>query len=241
MSDTDHTKFLQDRVILITGAGTGIGEALAKATAQAGAVVILLGRNIAKLEALYDTIVAEGGPDPAIYPLNLEGATPHDFADLAERIADEFRTLHACVHNAALLGRPGPLAQCNPEDWAKLMQVNVNAPFLLTKACLPLLSAAHHGRLLFTLHDVNRAYWNAYGVSKAGLKAMMQIVADEVPAESNLKVFGVNPGESRSPINLKAYPGKNYQDIRSIEALIPVYLDLLAPQTAYANACIVDV
>ena len=231
---------LDQRVVLITGAGTGIGAELAKAAAQQGATIILLGRNVAKLEAVYDAIVAAGGADPAIYPLNLEGAKPHDFQDLADRIEDEFGALHGCVHNAALLGRPAPLVECDPDDWMKLMQVNVNAPFLISKACLPLLLKSDNARLLFTLHEARRAFWNAYGVSKAGLEALMQIIADEVTAAHSLRVFGVNPGESRSPINLKAYPGKHYQSVRPIEDLIPTYLDLLSSQTDALNGAVID-
>src|SRR6056297_1026128 len=96
--------FLKDKVILVTGAGDGLGQAAAKAYAAHGATVVLLGRTIPKLEKTYDAIVAAGGPEPALYPLNLEGATPKDYEQLAETLNEQFGGLHGLLHSAAILG-----------------------------------------------------------------------------------------------------------------------------------------
>ena len=117
---------LRDRIVLVTGAGDGIGRAAALAYARHGATVILLGRTIAKLEKVYDEIEAAGGPQPAIFPLNLEGATLKDYHDMAETLDKEFGRLDGILHNAGLLGRITPFEQYNPELWDQVMQININ-------------------------------------------------------------------------------------------------------------------
>ena len=141
---------LAGRTILVTGAGDGIGKATAIACATHGATVILLGRTTAKLEAVYDAIEAAGGVQPAIYPMNLEGATPHDYTELAETLDKEFGSLEGLVHNAAQLRLLSRVDDYDPETWYQVMQVNLNAPFLLTQACLPLLRKAEDASIVFT-------------------------------------------------------------------------------------------
>lgn len=133
---------LKDRVIVITGAGDGIGRACALSCAAHGATVVLIGRTPSKLEAVYDEIEAAGYPQPALCPLNLETALEKDYQDLADQLFDTFGKLDGLVHNAALLGPRTPMDNVKAEAWLQLMQVNVNAPFLLTKAMMPLLRAA---------------------------------------------------------------------------------------------------
>ncbi|HHL45371.1 MAG TPA: SDR family NAD(P)-dependent oxidoreductase, partial [Gammaproteobacteria bacterium] len=159
---------LKNRIILVTGAGDGIGAIAAKTFAQYGATVILLGRTIRKLEAIYDAIEQSGAPQPAIYPMNLEGASPKDYNDLAETVDREFGRLDGLLHNAAILGTLTPLEMYDLELWTKVMQVNLNAPYLLTRACLPLLKKSDDASVLFTSSTVGhkgRAYWGAYGIS----------------------------------------------------------------------------
>ena len=148
---------LRDRVILVTGAGDGIGKAVSLACARYGATVILLGRTVKKLEAVYDAIVEQGAPQPAIYPLDLQGATPEHYEQLADNVANEFQRLDGLLHNAARLGPLTPMDHFEPEEWARVFQVNVHAPFVLTRACLALLKNSKDARIVFTVAETGPA------------------------------------------------------------------------------------
>jgi NAD(P)-dependent dehydrogenase (short-subunit alcohol dehydrogenase family) len=225
---------LSGRVILITGAGDGIGAAAAKRCAAHGATVILLGRTTRKLEAVYDAIEAEGHPQPAIYPMNLEGAAPKDYEDLATTINQEFGRLDGLLHNASLLGTLTPLGQYDIEQWSKVMQVNLNAPFLMTRACLGLLKQAEDASVIFTSSSVGRqgrAYWGAYGVSKAANENMMQIWADELETNTPVRVNSINPGAVRTSMRARAYPGEDPNTLPTPDAILATYLYLLGPDS----------
>jgi NAD(P)-dependent dehydrogenase (short-subunit alcohol dehydrogenase family) len=225
---------LAGRVILITGAGDGIGAAAAKSCAAHGATVILLGRTTRKLEAVYDAIEAAGHPQAAIYPMNLEGAAPKDYEDLAATIEKEFGHLDGLLHNASLLGTLTPLGQYSVEQWSKVMQVNLNAPFLMTQACLELLKRSEDASVLFTGSSVGRkgrAYWGAYGVSKAANENMMQIWADELETNTAVRVNSINPGAVRTTMRAKAYPGEDPNSLAKPEAIMATYLYLLGPES----------
>lgn len=225
---------LKDRVILITGAGDGIGAAAARSCAAHGATVILLGRTTRKLEAIYDAIEAAGHPQAAIYPMNLEGAAPKDYEDLANTIEKEFGRLDGLLHNASLLGTLTPLGQYDVEQWSKVMQVNLNAPFLMTQACLDLLKKADDASVLFTSSSVGRkgrAYWGAYGISKAANENMMQIWADELESNTHVRVNSINPGAVRTSMRARAYPGEDPNTLPKPEAIMATYLYLLGPDS----------
>ena len=130
---------LKDRIIMVTGAGSGIGRAAAKAYAAHGATVILVGRTVEKLEEIYDEIEAAGYPKPAIVPMNFEGAAVKEYEELAMTIEDNFGRLDGLLHNAGILGARSPVELYDPETWNRVMQVNATAPFLLSRAMIPLL------------------------------------------------------------------------------------------------------
>ena len=225
---------LTDRIILISGAGDGIGAAAAKSCAAHGATVILLGRTTRKLEAVYDAIEAAGHPQAAIYPMNLEGAAPKDYEDLANTIEKEFGRLDGLLHNAALLGTLTPLGQYDVEQWSKVMQVNLNAPFLMTQACLDLLKKSDDASVLFTSSSVGRkgrAYWGAYGISKAANENMMQIWADELESNTPVRVNSINPGAVRTGMRTRAYPGEDPNTLPKPDAILATYLYLLGPDS----------
>lgn len=225
---------LKDRIILVTGAGDGIGAAAAKACAAHGATVILLGRTTRKLEKVYDEIEAAGDPKAAIYPMNLEGAAPKDYVDMAQTIENEFGRLDGLLHNASLLGTLTPLGQYNLEQWGKVMQVNLNAPYLLTCACLELLKKSDDASLLFTSSSVGRkgrAYWGAYGISKAAIENMMQTWADELESNTNIRVNSINPGATRTAMRAKAYPGEDPAVNPYPADIMNAYLYLLGPDS----------
>lgn len=231
---TPPADLLANRIILITGAGDGIGRAAALACAAHGATVILLGRTIGKLERVYDEIEQAGHPQPAIYPMNLEGATPKDYADLAATLEREFGRLDGLLHNAAMLGGLSPMAHQDIDLWFKVMQVNLNAPFLLTRACLGLLMQAPDASIVFTSDQVGRrgrAYWGAYGVSKFGIEGMSQILAQELETNTHVRVNTLDPGAVRTRLRTLAYPGENALANPAPETIMPVYLYLLGPDS----------
>ena len=204
---------LADRVVLVTGANGALGDAASRACAQAGATVVLLGRRVPKLNRLFDAS-SEIGPQPAIYPLDLLGASPADYAELAQRIESEFGRLDGILHAAAEFRGLTPLANTEPEDFVNALHVNVTAPFLLTCACLPLLRRATDSAIVFVLDDlarIGRAYWGGYAVAKHALDGMVKVLADELE-NSTVRVSALQPGPMQTPLRAKAFmteaPGK---------------------------------
>lgn len=211
---------LRGRTILVTGAGAGLGAATAIAAGAAGAEVILLGRSVRKLEAVYDDVMEAGGPNPAILPLDLEGATPDDYADVAERIATQYGRLHALVHNAAITGPLTPIEQYPPLEWMRVMQVNLNGPIMLTQACLPLMRHDGDPRILFIGDDQTRAYWGAYGVTKAAIDALAVVLGEELGGRTPIRVDTIRPGPMRTDLRAAAFPGELPHEVPAVDAAV---------------------
>lgn len=229
-----RSNLLAERIILVTGAGDGIGREAAKVFASHGATVILLGRTVAKLEAVYDEIEAAGGPQPAIFPLNLEGATLKDFHDMAETLDKEFGRLDGLLHNAGLLGRLTPFDQYDPALWEQVMQVNINGPIWMTQALLPLLQSSDDASVVFTSSSVGRkgrAYWGAYSVSKFATEGFMEVLADEFEKHPGLRINSLNPGATRTQMRKTAYPGEVADTLRQPADIMPTYLWLMGPDS----------
>lgn len=222
---------LRDRVILVTGAGTGIGRAVALAAAAHGATLVLLGRSQARLEETYDAIETAGHPQPALVPLNLETATVKDYEELAATLDREFGRLDGLLHNAGILGRLAPIDHYDPETWLKVCQVNLNAPFLLTRACLPLLRSPEQASVLFTSAEVGRqgrAYWGAYAASLAGVEGLVEVLADELE-NTAIRVNSIDPGPVRTGLREEAYPAEDPTPLALPESVVGPYLYLLGP------------
>ncbi|GGO70198.1 YciK family oxidoreductase [Bowmanella pacifica] len=233
---------LQDKVILVTGAGDGIGKVAALSYAKAGATVILLGRTVSKLESVYDEIVNAGGPEPAIVPLDLNGATATHYQQFAQTIREQFGKLDGVLHNASLLGYLRPFAQIEEKEWQDIMQVNVTSQFLLTQALLPVLKLAPKASVVFTSSGVGktgRAYWGAYAVSKFATEGMMQVLADEY-ANSPIRFNCINPGATRTKMRAKAYPGEKPESLKTPEDLMPLYIYMMADDSNGVNGQSVD-
>jgi len=235
---TPALDLLANRVILVTGAGDGIGRVAATTFAAYGATVVLLGRTIRKLESVYDAIEKAGYPQPAIYPMNLEGASPKDYEDLANTLDKEFGQLDGLLHNAALLGTLTPLEHYNISLWYQVLQVNLNAPYLLTQACLKLMKRADDASIVFTSCDIaqkGRAYWGAYAVSKFALEGMMQVFADELETHSKIRVNTINPGPLRTALRANAFPGEDPATLPTPETVMTTYLYLMGADSGKIN------
>ena len=231
---TARADLLAERVVLVTGAGDGIGRAVSLAFAAHGATVILLGRTVPKLESVYDGIVAAGGPKPAIYPMDLEGAVPDDHRQLADRLESELGHLDGLLHNAGLLGSLTSIEHYDPMEWLRVIQVNLHAPFLLTQACLPILKRARDASVVFTSSGVGRrgrAYWGAYSASKFAVEGLMQVLADELEENSHVRVNSVNPGRVRTAMRAAAYPAENSAELLAPEDIVLPYLYLMGPDS----------
>ncbi len=225
---------LRERVILVTGAGSGLGRAASLAFAGHGATVILLGRTQARLEQVYDEIAAAGGPTPLLMPADLAKCLPAEHAHIAASIEKEFGRLDGLLHNAATLGHLAPLEHCGLEEWAQVMQVNLNAPYLLTSACLNALKAAPEASVIFTTSDVarhGRAYWGAYALAGAALENLVKIWADELSENTRIRVNSLDPGAVRTALRARAYPGEDPKTLPQPHEVMGMYLYLMGPDS----------
>src|SRR5579863_9658225 len=225
---------LKDRVILVTGAGDGIGGAVSKALAAHGATLVLLGKTIKKLESVYDEILADGGPKPGIYPMDLMGARYKDHEDLVGALDKEYGRLDGLVHNAGILGERAAIEHHEVLIWQQVLQVNLTAPFMLTKACLELLYKSPDASVVFTSSGVGRkarAYWGAYSVSKFGIEALATTLADETEFRKTLRVNSLNPGPVRTEMRRLAFPAEDRDALAAPESILGTYLYLLGPDS----------
>jgi len=222
---------LLGRVILITGAGSGFGRALAIECARAGASVIVSGRTQAKLDKLCDEIEALGAPAPAIAVLDLEKATAVEYDALAATIGKEFGRLDGLVHGAALLGERTPLEHQDVPTWCKVLHVNLTAPFILTQVMLPHLRKSADASIIFVSSGVvqnQRPFWGAYAVSKTGLESVRAMLAQELESERTIRVNSVNPGRMRTRMRAAAYPAEDPNTLPTPEAVTGPFLYLLS-------------
>lgn len=223
---------LEGRVIVVTGAGDGIGRAVAKACAQYGASVGLLGRTLSKLEAVYDEIVTAGWPRPSIAQMNLAKAHGPDYFQLATSIEKEFGRLDGLLHNAGILGHMSPIEQYDVGTWTEVLHVNLTVPFVMTQVMLPLLKKSDDASIVFTSSGVGRqgrAYWGAYAVSKFGVEGLAQVLADENEQYPNIRVNCINPGRTRTSMRAAAYPGEDPATLKAPHDIVAAYLYLLGP------------
>jgi len=224
---------LDGRIILVTGADDGIGRAISKAYAGYGATVVLLGKTIAKLEAVYDEITEAGSPEPAIYPLDMAGATAHDYLELSKILDEQVGGLDGLVLNAAWLPGFMPFEQYDLESWQKVMTINLNANYLIVQACLPLLKQSKHASIIHSAHQLTRAYSGAFGIAKAGMTAMMDIVADEYDnPERFVRVNSIDSGPLNTQMRIVNYPGEDNTSNASADAIIGPYLYFMSDDSA---------
>lgn len=234
---------LAERIILITGAGDGIGKAAALTCAAHGATVILAGRTVAKLEQVYDQIVAAGGPEPIIYPIDLEGATGDNYDELCVHIDEQFGHLDGLLHNAGILGQRTPLSNYRQDVWDKVMKVNVTAQFQMTQALMPVLEKSADASVIFTTSGVGRvgrSFWGAYAVSKFAVEGMVQVWASELEGLGSVRINAINPGATATNMRAQAFPAENPGSLKSATEIIPAYLYLLGSDSKAVNGQSVD-
>lgn len=238
--NTDHRNYtypqdlLRDRIILITGASDGIGRALALHAAELGAQVILHGRNVSKLEKVYDEIEAiDGAARPSIVVLDLATAGSTAYQSLAEGLEKEFGRLDGLVLNASILGDRFSIEQYDVETWQRVMHINVTTAFVLAQVCLPMLQKSEDASVIFTSSGVGRtgkAFWGAYAVSKFATEGLSQVLANE-HLHGNLRVNCINPGPTRTGMRLEAYPAEDRDKLKTPEDILPTYVYLLGPDS----------
>lgn len=225
---------LRERIILITGASDGIGKALALHAASLGAQVILHGRNVSKLEKVYDDIEAiDGAPRPSIAVMDLASANSESYTTLAQSIGQEFGRLDGLVLNAGILGERYSIEQYDAVMWQRVMHVNVTSAFALTQVFLPLLLEADDPSVIFTSSGVGRtgkAFWGAYAVSKFATEGLSQVLADE-HRHGKLRANCINPGPTRTDMRLAAYPGEDRDALKRPEEILAPYVYLLGPDS----------
>ena len=234
---------LRDRVVLVTGAGDGIGRAVALAAAAHGAQVILVGKTVKKLQAVHKEITDAQGDVALIAPLDLEKALAKDYDTLAAALMDRFGRLDGLVHCAGILGTLTPADHFDIPTWCKVLHVNLTAAFVLTQVLLPALRASKDASIVFSTSSVGRkgrAYWGAYAVSKFGIEGLTQVLADEMQGSAPVRVNALNPGATRTRMRRQAFPSENADVLATPEQIAPAYIALLGPQTAALNGQSLD-
>lgn len=229
-ADNRAAASLDQRVVLVSGAHGGLGSVAATACARAGATVVLLGRKLPRLNRLYDAIAAEGS-EPLLYPLDLEGATPDDYAELAKRVEAELGRLDGVLHCAANFRGLTPLLQTDPAAFARAIHVNLTAPWWLSQACLPLLMKAEDAALVFVVDDrarVGKANWGGYGIAQHGLASLVAMLHAEL-ANTPVRVAGLQPGPMRTALRAMAYVEEDDRTARLPEVYAQACVTLLSP------------
>ncbi len=224
MTQTFEKDYLAGRVVLVTGATQGIGRETALAAAAHGATVVLLARSVKGLEKVYDDIVAAGGPEPVAIPLDLLKASDDDFNTMAYQIKHAVGRLDGIVHCAAHFYALSPLVDQRIDEWMNQYRINTVAPFALTRACMPLLTAAADASVVFvgeTHGQQPGAFWGAFGASKAGVGYLMQVAASEWDVYPNLRVNLLVPGPVNSPQRTRTHPGEAKSERGNLADLMP--------------------
>ena len=222
---------LTDKIILITGAGGGLGSTAALALAKQGAQIILLDKSIPKLESVYDKLLDINATNPAIYPFDLAGANEDQYQELAATIEKKYGALHGLLHSAVELSAFTPITILKTKDWGHTLNVNLNAAFLLTRVLLPVLQKSAQASIVFTSDSSARdgsAYSGAYGVSKIALEGFAKILAEELESANKIRVNTLIPGPIDSPLRKRVYPAEDKSKLPAMNSLDNVYTYLFS-------------
>ncbi|NDP47171.1 MAG: SDR family NAD(P)-dependent oxidoreductase [Sulfuriferula multivorans] len=238
-----RSDLLAGRVILVTGASSGLGRAASLAYARHGATIALLARDADRLEMVYDEIIDSGGAEPAMFPYDLAAADDRSLETLAGTISHHLKRLDGVLHSAHQFYNLTPLELQTLEQWQTLMRVNLIAPFALTRACLPLLKQAPDASIVFTGETHGHhpsAYWGGYAVAKSGLETLTRVWADELTSNETLRVNTLIPGQVATTLRTRTHPGLSPETLTSIDALMPWYLYLMGEDSRSVRGQIIE-
>lgn len=234
---------MTDHVILITGAGGGLGSVAALALAKQGAHIVLLDNSLPKLEKIYDAIVASGAPKPTLYPFDLAYANAAEYEELASTLAATYGSLQGVLHSAAVLGAVTPLTIYDDQAWEHTLNVNLNAPFLLCRLLLPVLQASEHASIVFTSDAavrIPKAYSGAYGVAKIAVEGFAKILAAELEAQQKIRVNILVPGAVNSPLRNALFPAEDKTKLAAMDSLSALYSYLFSAKSIGVNGQIIN-
>ena len=215
---TDSTN-MKDKLALVTGASRGIGAATAEALAAAGAHVILVARTASALEEVEDRIHQAGG-SATIAPLDLTDG--ESIGKLAVAVAQRWGKLDVLVLNAAMLGSLTPVQDIDPKEYSRVLSLNVLAPQALIASFDPLLKKSERADVVALTSSVGaepRAFWGAYGSSKAALETLLRAYADETDYTKKVRVHIVDPGATRTRMRALAFPGEEPESVKAPEVV----------------------
>jgi NAD(P)-dependent dehydrogenase (short-subunit alcohol dehydrogenase family) len=232
---------LADRVVLVTGAAQGLGRAAALAFAKHGATVILHGRDIARLESVYDEIEHSGGKQPAIMPLDFLKTSQPELDGFAQTIHSTFGRLDGIFHSASHFAPPTPLALQDLDVWNQHALVNLSVPAALTKACLPLLARSTHASVVFLTetHAVEpRAFWGAFAATKCALSPLAVIWNQEMGDDAPVRFNVCLPGPVASPMRNKSHPAEAKSLLRTPDDLDRDFLFLMGPDSRHLGGAL---
>ncbi len=225
---------LQDHTILITGAAGGLGSTAAIALAKLGATIILLDKHLAKLEQVYDQIMAVSDQTPVIHPFDLAGANEQQYQELADAISGQYGSLQGLLHSASELMALGPISAMPIKSWSQCLNINLDAPFLLTQKLLPVLQQSEHASIVFTSDSkvrTGKAFSSAYGVAKIAQEGLASILADELESAGKIRVNTLIPGPVNSPIRNKQFPGEDKSKLAAMTTLENIYQYLFSAES----------
>ena len=223
----NDSKLLHDKLALVTGASRGIGAATAEALAAAGAHVILVARTTSALEEVEDRIHSAGG-SATIAPLDLTDGG--NIGKLAGAIAERWEKLDVLVLNAAMLGSLSPVQDIDPKEYSRILSLNLLANQALIAAFDPLLKKAEKADVVALTSSVGaepRAFWGAYGSSKAAVEALLGAYADETAYNGRIRVHVIDPGATRTRMRALAFPGEEPETVKPPEVVASAIVELL--------------
>ena len=221
---------LQDKVILVSGGGSGIGREAGLTFASFGAEVILLGRDSANLEDSYNLYEKNNLKNPVLQPIDLETAQEEDFKKISEEVFKEFGKLDGLLNNASILGTKTSIQNYDFKEWRRVSKINFESSLLLTRSLLPVLQIPDNSSILFTSSGVGKkgkAYWGAYAISKFTTEGLVQILSEELEKTSGIRVNAINPGAIRTKMRAQAYPAEDPKTLKSPKEIMNAYLFLM--------------
>ncbi len=241
ISISDYTpteQALDGKTILVTGATDELGHSLSTALAKLGATIILLDKSVKQLEKVYDDIEQNGGPQPAIFPLDIEKANEQDYLNLTQAIADNFKQLDGIILNAAVLGQHGPITHIEFEQWNRALKINLTANFLFLKYCSSVLNQAEQASCIYLSDQVaqhGRAYWGTYSSPKAACLNLIETIADEWETNTNIHLNSLEPGAVNTALRRQALPGIDPTQHLSPESVTKAFVYFMDPGTSWPN------